>query len=380
MTNEELSNKILNDIQYIKDKAEVFQKRLVDFKLDENQLKEIRSVLNYFRTADFTFISTPNNQEGLLNFENLFSSYKISIETFLDNATQQRLNNFVIHNTKVYAYMGDIINAMKNEFTPVNQENHPEEKSTQDLLKRIEDLEKKPEEIMQALNINLNRSKELIDSAEELSQQSKQTLEGILQYKAETVEQNEKLVTKLENTINQKISTLLSKQLEEKSTKLFREVIIKFILFLFALIILFLFNVSLMEIYLNVTDLPFVPKIYPALSKMDFWHFIALKLSMNIPFFLFIGFTLNDYTKAKKLYEEYEFRKISAITLFTNYERLTKELGMEKEDLMESLKSSLDKIFDNPVHSIYGDKSGDKNIGLDQLEKITSIIEKMKSK
>ena len=77
MTNEELSNKILNDIQYIKDKAEVFQKRLVDFKLDDNQLKEIRSVLNYFRTADFTFVSTLNNQEGLLNLENQFSPYKI---------------------------------------------------------------------------------------------------------------------------------------------------------------------------------------------------------------------------------------------------------------------------------------------------------------
>lgn len=105
---------------------------------------------------------------------------------------------------------------------------------------------------------------------------------------------------------------------------------------------------------------------------------MMLKLTMNIPLLILIGFTLNEYTKSKKLYEEYEFRKILAITLFNNYERLTKDLGMEKEDLMESLKSSLDKIFDNPVHSIYGDKSGNKNIGLDQLEKFASIFEKMK--
>ncbi|MDO8454987.1 MAG: hypothetical protein Q7S59_10495 [Sulfurimonas sp.] len=53
---------------------------------------------------------------------------------------------------------------------------------------------------------------------------------------------------------------------------------------------------------------------------------------------------------------------------------------MKKEDLLGLLTISLEKIFDNPVHSIYGDKSGDKNIGLDQLEKFASIFEKIKNK
>lgn len=147
------------------------------------------------------------------------------------------------------------------------------------------------------------------------------------------------------------------------------------------------FNTSTLPLLndLNSTTSSFVnsftattSKFSSALSKLDFWDFMMLKLTMNIPFLILIGFLLNEYTKSKKLYEEYEFRKILAITLFNNYERLTKDLGMEKEDLMESLKSSLDKIFDNPVHSIYGDKSGDKHIGLDQLEKFASVFEKIK--
>ncbi|MBW6489013.1 hypothetical protein [Sulfurimonas sp.] len=47
-------------------------------------------------------------------------------------------------------------------------------------------------------------------------------------------------------------------------------------------------------------------------------------------------------------------------------------------DTLNEIRSVLNKIFDNPVHSIYGDKSGDKNIGLDQLEKFASIFEKIK--
>ncbi|MFA5454370.1 MAG: hypothetical protein WC272_03520 [Sulfurimonas sp.] len=89
-------------------------------------------------------------------------------------------------------------------------------------------------------------------------------------------------------------------------------------------------------------------------------------------------------TKAKKLYEEFDYKRIMAQTLINNFALFKKELlgndtsVSSNEKLLNLIRTPLDKIFDNPVHSIYGDKSGDKNIGLDQLEKFASIFEKMK--
>lgn len=411
---EQIKVKIIEDIDFLKSKEIEIRASLRSYFADIQTFSPVDIAFNTVKMNSYDYLDTGNIDDLRKYYTNFLNRFTIASRAFLNNSSNKNTQNELIESAKVFNDYMTTISTVTQTSSPFKQglanslsQNHDKSLSAliegnqkeqnyssvdkllgrsaqniqlNDLEKRIENLEKNPDEIIKALNDNLKQSESLANNTTELLQKSEQTLDDILKFKQETIEQNEKLVTKLENTINQKISTLLSKQLEEKSIKLFREVIIKFILFFFSLIILFLFNVSLMEIYLNVTGLPFVPKIYPALSKMDFWHFIALKLSMNIPFFLFIGFTLNDYTKTKKLYEEYEFRKISAITLFTNYERLTKELGMEKEDLMESLKSSLDKIFDNPVHSIYGNKSGDKNIGLDQLEKFASIFEKMKMK
>lgn len=377
MTNESLRKRITSDINYIKRESENLEKTLVSHNISPEISKQIQSVLDYFAITDFSFITDIINQEILLGFKNRFSPYKIAMEAFIQYPESTRLKNFIEVNNKMYEYIEHINNGSKKAVLPsIDPENLYDE--LQKIYKRIDLLENKPDEIIKVLNENLKQSEKLTSNANELSQKSEQTLEDILKFKQETIEQNNKLVTKLENTINQKISVILSDQLEKKSFRLFLETIAKFLFFIFTVIILFLFNKSFLELYLNISTLPIAPQIYPALSKMEFWHFIVLKLSMNIPLFIIVAFAMNGYSKSKKLYEEYEFRKISAITLFNNYERLTKEIGMEKEDLMESLKLSLEKIFDNPVHSIYGDKSGDKNIGLDQLEKITSIIEKMR--
>jgi len=381
MTNEELSNKILNDIQYIKDKAEVFQKRLVDFKLDENQLNEIRSVLNYFRTADFTFISTLDNQEKLLNLENQFSPYKISIETFLDGSTQQRLNNFLANNSKMYEFIENVIKAIKEEFSPTTEKNTTDE--LQEIYKRIDVLENKPEKMLKEAEKTLNEIDKLQLLTEGKEQKSTQIYENIQKIANQTEQKAKELLLNLEKMRDREISVELAHQLEDKSKKLWKESNGKYLIFLVSIVLLLIFNISLFNDYLGLADLNTTTVSIlsvPHITKLDFWQFMTMKLIINIPFLIFIAFALNEYSKSNKLYEEYEFRRISAITLFNNYSKLINELNMKKEDLHESLKSSLDKIFDNPVHSIYGNKNGDKNIGLDQLEKFASIFEKMKDK
>lgn len=485
MTNEELSQKILNDIQYIKDKFEVFQKKLVDLKLDKNQLQEIQSVLNYFRTADFTFISNINDQKGLLNFENLFSSYKISIESLLDTATTQRLNNFLTNNSKIYEFIDSVINTVKEQFTPLNQEDESEERiqlkskilddinylnSNSEMIQTLvrEDFDEKSglydidrifyfirsvtnsyldkctnsqlhafyalssfrfsagaysnnrydpnvktsfiNSIKPAIifienlqNINVLTDDGAITKQNDLQNYDiKQEIQNVkknindLQSTEAQIEirgfltQAKELLDKAkgsENLLNGEIQELkqakeghiaynLSKELQYKSDDLKNEYQKKigslswkpweFSGFYGAIAILLLVNLISWIIYFNCE------------LKIEFWHFMMLKLTINIPLIIYVAFALNEYTKAKKLYEEFDYKRILAQTLMNNYNQFKTDFTDDQDKLLDLIKAPLEKIFDNPVHSIYGDKSGDKNIGLDQLEKITSIIEKMK--
>lgn len=409
-----IKSKAIEDIEYLKSKEIDIRTLIRSYFPDLQTFAPIDIALNTIKLNNHDYLNTESIESLQNYYTNFLNRFTIAARAFLNNSSNKNTQNELIESAKVFNDFITTISTVKQnsslsepkglgnilsqnhdkslvELIEDNQQKQNSSNATKlveqaaqniqlnDLEKRIENLEKNPEEIIKALNENLKQSEKLASNANELSQKSEQTLEDILKFKQEATEQHEKLVSKLENTINQKISVLLSDQLEKKSSRLWLETIAKFLFFVITVMFLFMFNKSFLELYLNISTLPIAPQIYPALSKMEFWHFIVLKLSMNIPLFIIVGFAMNEYSKSKKLYEEYEFRKILTITLFNNYERLTKELGLVKEDLTDSLKSSLDKIFDNPIHSIYGDKSGDKNIDLDQLEKVTSIMEKMKT-
>lgn len=114
--------------------------------------------------------------------------------------------------------------------------------------------------------------------------------------------------------------------------------------------------------------------------EMDFWKFLSIKFSITAPFIFYAFFCLNEYTKAKRLYEEFDYKRIMAQTLMNNYNRLKEDFTQDHDKLLDLLKTPIEKIFDNPVHSVYGDKSGDKGLGIDQLEKLVSIASKFKDK
>lgn len=393
---EQLKSKAIEDINFLKSKEIDIRTMLRSYFANAQTFAPIDAALNTI-TMNSTDYLDIGSIESLHNFYSGFlNRFTIAARAFLNNPSNKNTQTELIESAKAF---NEIVKSSTNEKKDANVKIGGSvsiggvdiSQKIDALLERIENLENKPDEIVKTLNANLDHSREIIQTITGLSQKSEKNLESVIEFKQKAQEENEKLVTKLENTINQKISVLLSEQFEQKSSRLWINTKNIFRLFIVFIGMLFIFNMVLLATYFDITqsiptilnDLntsasPLPLKISFALSKLDFWHFMMLKLTMNIPFFILIGFLLNEYTKSKKLYEEYEFRKILAITLFNNYERLTKDLGMEKEDLMESLKSSLEKIFDNPVHSIYGDKSGDKNIGIDQLEKFASIFEKMK--
>lgn len=380
MTNEELSQKILNDIQYIKERAELFQKTLIDHNLEDKQLHEIRSVLNYFRTADFTFISTLNNQEGLLNLENQFSPYKISIEALLDRSTQQRLNNFLANNSKMYEFIGNVINTIKKEFTSIDQDNKTD--VLQEIYKRIEILEQEQKPLNDIVIRNEQNEKAYSNEINEIKEkivdlQSSETQIEITKKVAQAKQLFDKAkdsqtlfndeVKKLISAKERQIAYTLSEQFSKKTDSLKRPIWINFTLIFILILVLSFQGMKYVELMLD-----------PKITNEAYWHALVMVLLIKVPIIFLIFFVLNEYTKAKKLFEEYEHKRIMAATLVNNLERLKNELHADEKDLLELIKVPFEKIFDNPVHSIYGNKSGNKNIGLDQLEKITSIIEKMK--
>lgn len=379
MINEELAQKILDDIQFIRKNTELFQKKLVDHKLDEQQLTEIRSVLNYFRTADFKFLSTMSNQQDLLELENQFSPYKISMETFIERPDlKQRLDNFIEENNRMYSYMGRIVNIINGStnavFPPSNPENLHDE--LQEIYKRIKTLEQEQKpvnEIVIAYSNEINAIKEKITDLQSSDTQIEitKTLTQANQLfeKASNSEKilDEKIQT-LINTSEKQVAYTLSEQFEKKTASLKRPIWINFTLMFILILVLSFQSMKYVELMLD-----------PKITNEAYWHALVMVILIKVPMIFLILFVLNEYTKAKKLFEEYEHKRIMAATLVNNLERLKNELHADEKDLLKLIKVPFEKIFDNPVHSIYGDKSGDKNIGLDQLEKLTSIIEKMKN-
>ncbi|WP_148295270.1 hypothetical protein [Sulfurospirillum multivorans] len=49
---------------------------------------------------------------------------------------------------------------------------------------------------------------------------------------------------------------------------------------------------------------------------------------------------------------------------------MNEDFTQDQDKLLDLLKAPIEKIFDNPVHSVYGDTSGDKGLGIDQLENL----------
>lgn len=379
MTNSTLKKRVINDIDYLKNQSETTEKLLLQHHLSKDISEQIQSVLNYFVMTDFSFIEGIN-EENLLLIKNNFSPYKISMEHFISYKNNEALIKFIDANKKLYEVIESLKELnVKKTLPSVDPENFKDD--LQEIYKRINDLEKKPDILIEEAQNTFNEIEKLELITKGREEKSNQIYENLQKIATKSEKKALELISTLEKLRDKEISVELAVQLENKANKLRISSFVKFAFFLVSILLLVAFNTEFINAYLYKTapENALISHILIGnINRLTFWQVMTLKISMNIPFFVLIGFTLNEYSKSNKLYEEYEFRRISAITLFNNYSRLINELNMEKEDLHESLKSSLDKIFDNPVHSIYGDKSGDKNIGLDQLEKITSIIEKMK--
>lgn len=375
MTIEELKEQIINDIKNIQKNNNALQTMLATSSDISDQNKNLLiDIINFFRDDDnFKFLSAISTKRELFDIEKNIKSFLSIMKSYMSVPIKSNLDNLIKNSMYIYEFIEKILDKIEQQNNNTSDEINNEENfdSISNIASRLEKLEKEPKKLIKEAEHGLyvikdtlgtieENEKELIRLSNNISELRNKTKKDIGELVSNTKKELNILISDTKKVRDKEMSVELSVQLEEKAVKLGKERIPKLWIVFISLLLLFVSNV------LSSAGLT--------------WEGMVSRFVLNMPILILIVFALNEYTKANKLYEEYEFKRISAITLFNNHSRLKNELGITSEELSESLKSSMDKIFDNPVHSIYGDKSMDKNIGLEQLEKIISMIEKLSQK
>lgn len=382
---EHLKTKALADIEYIKKQSEKIQD-LVRINIGgiEN-IAKVDSVLESIETIQPALFDTGTLKDTQLFVTNFIGRFAKAVRAFNQNYVSDNTKTELLESAQAFI---NAVNPM--DVTPTEQVEQPvptTQKSFMQILEEINnktsdksslrELKNKLNELSTISEENIQLQKEITEIKENITDlQSSNTQIEITKIltqanqlfeKASSSEQlvNNK-VQKLIKATEREVAYTLSEQFSDKTNSLKRPIWIYLIL------------IIILPIYMSYESMSFIELLLKPASNEIYWHTIFMLLLTKLPIIFLIFFVLNEYMKAKKLFEEYEHKRIMAATLVNNLERLKNELHADEKDLLELIKVPFEKIFDNPVHSIYGDKSGDKNIGLDQLEKITSIIEKMK--
>lgn len=387
---EQLKSKAIEDIDFLKSKEIDIRTILRSYFSDIQVFAPIDAALSTITMNSTDYLDT-GNIESLRNFyANFLNRFTIAARAFLNNQSNKNTQNELIEAAKAF---NEFIKSITNEKKDTNIKTGGGlfvggvdiNKKIDALSERIESLETKPDEIVNTLKKTLGDAEYSSRNAKEFADKAESSYSDTSNYVEKIKNELDTIMLKGNETLNHNISMVLTDQLQDKATKLKEEALqklgniswnpVKILGFYGAIELALLVNITIWATYFFIVA---------CIVKLDFWHFMIFKLTINIPLFVYVAFTLNEYTKAKKLYEEFDYKRIMAQTLMNNFALFKKELlgndtsVSSNEKLLNLIKTPLEKIFDNPVHSIYGDKSGDKNIGLDQLEKFASIFEKMK--
>ena len=198
---EQLKSKAIEDTDFLKSKATEIRTILRSYFSDIQAFAPIDAALNTVTMNGTDYLDT-GSMESLRNFyANFLNRFTIAARAFLHNQSNKNTQNELIESAKAF---NEIIKSTTNEKKDTDIKTGGGvfvggvdiSQKIDTLAKRIENLENKPDEIIQALNGNLNHSSDIIKTITELSQKSEKTLENVIEFKEKTHEQNEKLVTK----------------------------------------------------------------------------------------------------------------------------------------------------------------------------------------
>lgn len=109
------------------------------------------------------------------------------------------------------------------------------------------------------------------------------------------------------------IAYTLSDKLEDKLSNCRIDKYVKFVLLCVVITGMLIINYNLLDFSAE------------SIKESKFWELLAMKLLFNIPLAFLVIFFLNEYNKAKRLFEEFDYKIIMAQTLMNNYNRLKED-------------------------------------------------------
>lgn len=380
-----LKSQALKYIEYLKNIAEDTQSLIrINIGGVEN-ISLIDSIFNAIETIDEGLFETGTLRQATLFTTSVLGRFAKAVRAFNKNNISKNAKSELLESAKEFDNFIKQVTAHEQDKSKKEVNNDVSLWNT--LSKRLDELEKKPNELLSEMQKTLHEIDDIGVQLKDRERESKQLLEKLENknskfedYIATKKDNFEKIEAQGKEILNRNISLVLSEQFVLKSENLKNEAIDKlgnFILlpkgFRGAIFLIFFINIILWIIY-------FYPFSIFVSKELGFWNFMMLKLTINIPLIIYTIFSLNEYSKAKKLYEEFDYKRIMATTLVNNYMRLKNEFELSEEKAFQLIQIPFEKIFDNPVHSIFGDKSNESNLNLDTFQKISSIIEKVKTK
>lgn len=106
-----------------------------------------------------------------------------------------------------------------------------------------------------------------------------------------------------------------------------------------------------------------------------------LKLSLSIPLIFAISFATIQYSRERRLEEEYAFKSNISISLIP-YQELVEKLVNEadkeqKKEYASFMMNTINKVFTSPTEHIFHEKSSGSLIDTKALKKISEIIESL---
>ncbi|WP_041956870.1 hypothetical protein [Sulfurospirillum arsenophilum] len=389
-------NRINTNIKYINENEKEV-KVVIRSSLPNKKIMIIDDVLEKILNSEFQFIALQNINQ-LEKYDRALEDFRNSIHAFLRSNNETSQNALFESAENIKNVIDEILNVIPtisvNE--PIEEgkiiiENDYVEKTLENLEFKISlFLEQVYPNDIKTINTKIENSeseKKLNQKLEEIDKRSSDSKElfGVAQQSLLDLVRTENLVNneiqELKRAKEGHIAYTLSDKLEEKLSNCRIDKYFKLALLCIVIIGMLIINYNLLDFSIN------------SIKESKFWELLTMKILFNIPLAFLVIFFLNEYNKAKRLFEEFDYKIIMAQTLMNNYNRLKKEFLGEKdlletkeqkiakeEKLLEIFKSPIEKIFENPVHSVFGDKSGDKGLGIEQLEKLVSIASKLKDK
>ena len=112
-------------------------------------------------------------------------------------------------------------------------------------------------------------------------------------------------------------------------------------------------------------------------AKGELSYEFLIKLSVSFPIIFWLAFSSSQYSKAKRLEEEYAFKSAISLSLEAYRDLIKKESNEStKAEVIPFITGAVSQIFSSPTITIADHPDKEDNIEMGVLEKVTEMLKK----